>query len=293
MKSIIRNTTGFRVAVMTALILGLVSGRLYADPHPPEGHPDGPNHAAHADLAAEATNPVAPLMSLRLQYQNSPSNYNADGYSQAGIFQAVIPFSLPYKSVPKLIVRSTTPFVSTPDLGDGIGRKHGFGDTSLLTFFIPNFGLKGQVIALGASIGIPTGGDNEYTGSGQWQLGPTAVYLNTATKGLQWGLMAFQNWDVASTRSDAADVSILSLQPILTKHFSGGWYVAAPDLPQTYDFETNEWSTNIGAVVGRVFPWHKQHLQLFGGVYYNSEDNDDIIAGEWTVKFNLSFLLPE
>jgi hypothetical protein len=143
------------------------------------------------------------------------------------------------------------------------------------------------------SIGIPTGGDNEYTGSGQWQAGPAVVYINTATPGFQWGLLAFQNWDVASTRSDAADVDTFSIQPIITKHFSGGWYVSAPDLPQVYNNETNEWSTNIGLVVGRVFAWRKQHLQLFGGAYYNSEDNEDIVAGEWTLKFNVSFLIPE
>lgn len=192
-----------------------------------------------------------------------------------------------------MINRVTTPYISTPDLGEGIGRKHGFSDTSLLSFAIPDFGMKGATIGLGASIGIPTAGDNEYTGSGQWQAGPAAVYINHATKGLQWGLLVFQNWDVASTRSDAADVSVLSIQPILTKHFAGGWYVGAPDLAQTYDFETNEWSLNLGAQVGRVFGWRKQHLQIFGAVYYNSEDNDDIIASEWTAKVNVSFLLPE
>jgi hypothetical protein len=281
------------VVSVVALCFSLACAGVYAHPHPPEGHPDGPNHPAHANLAAEATNPVAPLMSLRLQYQNSPSSYNADGYSQAFVFQGVIPNTLPFEAVPRMLNRVTTPYISTPDLGEGIGRKHGFSDTSLLSFAIPDFGMKGATIGLGASIGIPTAGDNEYTGSGQWQAGPAAVYINHATKGLQWGLLVFQNWDVASTRSDAADVSVLSLQPILTKHFAGGWYVGAPDLAQTYDFETNEWSLNLGAQVGRVFGWRKQHLQIFGAVYYNSEDNDDIIASEWTAKVNVSFLLPE
>ena len=174
--SIVAKVTYFRSLCFVgtaSIVLGLASGQVTA-------HPEGAVHEHHEDLSAEATNPVAPLMSMRLQYQNSPSNYNASGYSQAGIFQGVVPIPLPSKAV-----------------------------------------------------------------------------------------------------------------PILIKHFSGGWYVSAPDLPQTYDFKTNEWSTNIGAVVGRVFPWRKQHLQLFGGVYYNSEDNKDIIAGEWTMKFNVSFLLPE
>jgi hypothetical protein len=281
------------IAGFTALFLSLASAVTYAHPHPPEEHPEVADHPAHADLSSEATNPVAPLMSFRAQYQNSPSYYNADSYSQALIGQVVVPVPLPSKAVPMLITRTTIPYVTTPDLGEPVNRKHGFGDTSLLTFFVPNFGLKGHTFAFGASVGIPTGGDNEYTGSGQWTLGPTAVYLNTKTKSIQWGLMSFQDWDVKRTRSDAADVSKLSLQPIFTKHFSKGWYVSAPDLPQTYDWKKNEWSTNIGAVVGRVFPWKKQHLQMFGGVYYNSEDNEDIIAGEWTAKFNVSFLIPE
>ena len=278
-------------AGIATLFFTLTCAGVYAAP--PEEHVADHKGHEHADLGSQATNPVAPLMSLRVQYQNSPSNYNADGYSQAAIGQAVIPVPLPFKSVPMLITRTTIPYISTPDLGDGIGKKHGFSDTSLLTFFLPDFGLKGHTIAFGASIGIPTGGDNEFTGSGQWTLGPTAAYVNTKTKGLQWGLMAYQDWDVVSTRSDAADVDKISFQPILTKHFSGGWYVGAPDLPQVYDNEKNTWSTNIGAVVGRVFPWHKQHLQMFGGVYYNSEEDDDVVAGEWTVKFNISFLLPE
>lgn len=88
------------MSVATAMCFSLTCAGVYAHPHPPEGHPDGPKHAEHADLGSEATNPVAPLMSLRLQYQNSPSSYNADGYSQAFVFQGVIPNTLPFEAVP-------------------------------------------------------------------------------------------------------------------------------------------------------------------------------------------------
>jgi hypothetical protein len=280
------------IARVTALSFSLASAGVYAH-EAPGHHAEDTDHPAHADLASEATNPVAPLMSFRAQYQNSPSYYNADSYSQALIGQAVIPIPLDSKAVPMVITRTTLPYLSTPDLGEPVNRKHGFGDTSLLTFAVPDFGLKGHTIALGASTGIPTGGDNEFTGGGQWTLGPAAVYLNTQTKGLQWGLMIYQDWDVSSTRSDAADVNKTNFQPIINYHMDGGWYLALPDLAQTYNNETNNWTTNIGAVVGRVFPWKKQHLQMFGGVYYNSEDNDDAVAAEWTMKFNISFLLPE
>ena len=90
----------------------------YANAHPDHAaHTDDETHPQHHDnLGSEATNPVAPLMSLRLQYQNSPSSYNADGYSQAAIFQAVVPIALSSKAVPRLLNRVTTPYVSTPDL---------------------------------------------------------------------------------------------------------------------------------------------------------------------------------
>lgn len=107
---------------------------------------------------------------------------------------------------------------------------------------------------MGASIGIPTAGDNEFTGSGQWQLGPTVAYLNTKTKGLQWGMMVYQNWDVASTRSDAGDVDNLNFQPILNYHFGTGWYVGLPDLPQTYNNETNNWTTQLAACLEESSP---------------------------------------
>lgn len=162
-----------------------------------------------------------------------------------------------------------------------------------MIFAVPDFGLRGHTIGLGTSISIPTGGENEFTGSGHWTLGPAAVYLNTQTTGLQWSLLAFQNWDIACTRNDAADVSNLNLQPILTKHLSGGWYVGAPDLPQTYNFETESWTTNIGARVGRIFPWGEQPVQVFGALYYNAVSDRDVIDAEWTLKSNISFLLPK
>ncbi|MEH6637561.1 MAG: hypothetical protein V7700_18740 [Halioglobus sp.] len=290
----------FSVPFLAVFALAVMPVTVQAHPETAAHHEDPDHHHDHSDskggsnLGDAATNPVAPLMSMRLQYQNSPSNYNADGYSQAGIGQAVIPIPLDSKAVPMLITRTTIPYVSTPDLGEPVNRKHGFGDTSILAFALPNFGLpKGHTIAMGASIGVPTAGDNEFTGSGQWQLGPTVAYLNTKTKGLQWGMMVYQNWDVASTRSDAQDVDNVNFQPILNYHFGTGWYVGLPDLPQTYNNETNNWTTQLGGVLGRVFPYGKQHLQMYGGVYYNTEEDDEAIASEWTLKFNLSFLLPE
>jgi hypothetical protein len=283
-------------SAVIAIVMGLACGSAlgHDEPPGPGSTPPAAGSAAatHGSLAAQATSPVSNLIQFRLQNQYGASTYNASGYSNAAMVQAVVPLMLPFEKVPMVITRTTAPYVSTPQL-DGVGRKHGLGDTVFLSLFVPKLGLKGATLGFGPTVTIPTAGDNDYTGAGQWQAGPTAVYLNHATPTIQWGLLAFQQWDFASTRSNAEDVSQLFLQPIFTKHLSGGWYVSTPDDPQVYDFETEEWTLNLGAVVGRVFSIGKQPVQIFGGVYYNSEDNDEIVSGEWTIKFSFGFLFPE
>ena len=87
-------------------------------------------------------------------------------------------------------------------------------------------------------------------------------------------------------------MSQLFIQPLYIKHFGAGWYVSLPDAPQKYDFETKDWSLNLGGVLGRVFKMGNQPVQVFAGVYYNSEDNDDIPSAEWTIKFSFGWLFP-
>ena len=106
------------------------------------------------------------------------------------------------------------------------------------------------------------------------------------------GTLLFHQWDFASTRSDAAGVDQTFIQPILNKHFSKGWYVGLPDTPQKYDHKTNDWTLALGALVGRVFKVGDQPMQFFGEAFYNSEDRD-VVAPEWTFKFQIGWLLPQ
>ena len=251
--------------------------------------------ASAEDLGAAATNPVSNLVQFRLQDQYTASSYNADSWGNAGLIQTVVPLSglaSNFDSLKGIVTRATIPFVSTPKL-DGIGRKNGLGDTNFLAFAVPEDAPEKTVWGIGPALNIPTAGDNDYTGSGQWQAGPAAVVMVTPVPGLQTGLLAFQVWDFHETRSNAQDVSLLSLQPILTKHFDKGWYIALPDTPQTYNFKTNEWALNIGGVLGRVFPVGGRPMQIFGGVYYNPIEDNEIVSPEWTIKFQLGWLFPQ
>jgi hypothetical protein len=252
----------------------------------------GSGHADE-DLGEAATNPVSNLIQFRLQNQYTASSYNAGSWGNAAIAQTVVPIpslAANFDSLKGIVTRTTIPYVSTPEL-DGVGRKHGMGDTSFLGFAVPEAAPKNTVWGIGPALNIPTGGSSEYTGSGSWQAGPAAVVMTTPRRGLQVGALVFHQWDVYDIRSDAADVSTTFIQPILTQHFDKGWYVSLPDTPQSYDWESEDWTLNIGAVLGRVFPVNKRPMQIFGGIYYNPYENDRPTA-EWTFKFQFGWLFP-
>ena len=88
-------------------------------------------------------------------------------------------------------------------------------------------------------------------------------------------------------------MSNVNIQSILTKPFSEGWYASVPDVPQTYDFMTDNWTLAIGPRVGKVTKFGKQNVNLFIQPTYNPLDHDDEVAAEWTIKLNLTLLFPK
>jgi len=146
---------------------------------------------------------------------------------------------------------------------------------------------------VGYNLTIPSAGDNDYVGSGKWSIGPGAVYLNMKTPSWQWGILGYSSFSFASANADRDHVANISIQPIVTKHFSGGWYASLPDVPQTYNFKTSNWTLALGPRVGKVTKFGKQPVNLFGQVTYNPLDNDNEVASELTFKVNLTLLFPK
>jgi hypothetical protein len=287
------------LTVLCALVimLGFTPGSVLAH----EDHPDKdlPAHeqphsdGGNSNLAGAATNPIANLVQLQMQNKYSPSNHNADGYSNVGIIQPVIPIKLPWDEVPLIVTRTTLPYISTPDLDGGIGRKDGFGDIVTQGYFLPKLKTKEVTAGLGYNLTIPTAGDNDYVGSGKWSIGPSAIYLNQQTPSWQWGLLTYSSFSFASANADRDHVANIAVQPLLIKHFKGGWYTGFPDVPQSYNFKTNNWNLQLGPRVGKVTKFGKQAVNLFGQVTYNPLDHDDEVAADWTFKVNLTLLFPK
>ena len=284
-----------------SILLGLTSGNVLAHDDPTHydkskaphesPHKAEPPTGGHKNLAQAATNPIANLIQLQLLNSYKWDNHNSDGAANTFIIQPVIPIKMPWEKVPLLITRTTLGYVWTPDLGEPIDRKDGFGDLFSLGLFTPKLKTKGIQVGLGWRLAIPTAGDNDFTGSGKWAAGPAALYLNLRTPNLQWGLFVFQQWSFAGS-SARQQVNAISVQPVITYHFGKGWYVATPDDPSTYDFENDKWTWTIGPQVGKITKIGKQPVKMFGAVYYNPED-DAGPTPEWTAKFGLTFLFPK
>lgn len=249
-----------------------------------------PWQASASELAQAATNPIGDLVQVQVQYQHGSNINDLDGNSDAYILQPVVPFDLPFKSAPKMVTRLTIPYVSTPDL-PGSGSVDGFGDSVLLAFVLPKLDSKGQLLGIGPAIGIPTG-NKEETGTDAWSLGPAAVYVNTRTKKTLWGALVYGLWDVGG-EDDHDDVSQFNIQPIYNKYFNDGWYLGLQDLAWTYNDETDKWFVPIGPRLGKVTKIGSQHMNIFGGAYYNAGDDDNVGAAEWTFKLSFSFLFPK
>jgi len=290
-----------RKLLFTTVILGLMSGGVLAheqqydntkEPHEAP-HKAKPPKGGHSSLANAATNPIANLVQFQIQNVYTSNSYNSGGDSNAFLLQPVIPIALPSETVPLMVTRTTLPYISTPDLGDGINSKNGFGDITTLGIFIPKLETKGVMVGLGYNLIVPTAGDNDFTGSGKWSVGPSFAYFNLQTPTWQWGLLGYSAFSFADNSSGREHVSNVSVQPILIKHFDEGWYMGLADVPQTYDFNANEWTFALGPRLGRVTKFGKQPVNLFGQFYYNPNDDTDEVAPEWSYKLNLTFLFPE
>jgi hypothetical protein len=260
------------------------------------GTPTGTGHQ-HESLAEAATNPVAPM--IQLQFQNV-SNFNTapgGGYSNVFIVQPVIPFSIGEQA---FISRITFPLLATTgDLPSAVGgRDYGTGDLVGLTFATKTFHDKtwGGFGGVGLALTFPTA-SSDFLGEGKYQAGPGFIYINTATKRVQWGFLAYQQWSYGSSSGNGSrpGVSKLFWSPIVNYHFDHGWYVSFQgDQLWTVDWNDNgQWALPVAFRVGRVFPvFGKQNANVFFQPFYNVTHSDSGGA-EWGFKLSFTFLFPE
>ncbi len=239
------------------------------------------------DLAKQAQNPIADLISLPFQ---NDINFNLGPHNRTQNIlniQPVIPFNLSEKW--NLITRTIAPLIYQPDVTRSSGGEFGLGDINTTLFLSP---AKESTVTwgLGPIISFPTATDKSL-GTDKWSAGPSLVLLTTPGPWVL-GFLTSNIWSFAGD-SDRADVNQFLLQYFINYNFQGGWYLSSTPI-NTANWEAddgNRWTIPIGGGPGKVFRVGKLPVNFRTQVYYNVEKPD--LGPEWTLRLQLQFLFPK
>lgn len=236
------------------------------------------------DLAKEAQNPVASLISLPLQNNTSYKFGPRERTQNVLNIQPVIPFNVSEDW--NVITRTIFPIVSTPSLARGQDRQNGIGDTQFSAFVSPVKPVGGWLIwGAGPIISIPTASD-ERLGLDLWGAGISAVGL-TMQGPFVVGILVNNVWNL-----EGEDSSRFLAQYFLNYNLPGGWYLSsAPIMTADWEQDDNAWLVPVGGGFGKVHWFGKLPVNMSFQAFYNVEKPK--FGADWSTRFQVQFLFPK
>jgi hypothetical protein len=233
-----------------------------------------------ADLAKEAQNPVANMISLPLQNNTSFNIGPYDRRSNVLNIQPVVPFL-----DGRLITRTILPVIYAPDLASESGGTNGIGDLNITAFYSPQ--TESLTWGAGPVLFFPTGGDE--TGSRKWTAGPSVVALATPGPWV-FGVLWNNVWSYAG-EEDAPDVNRMLLQYFINYNFSGFYLVSAPVITADWKAEEGQkWVVPFGVGIGKLLKVGKLPLNCTAQYYYNAVKPD--YGPDWSLRLQIQALFP-
>ena len=252
-----------------------------------------------ADLAKQAQNPVANMISLPFQ-NNTNFGIGPDDDEVQNVLniQPVIPVTINEKW--NLITRTIIPILSQPDFyTSGDGGVTGLGDITLSTFFSPSDSAKltwgvGPMFLFPTATDGPLGGTTEgggdSLGSDKWGAGISVVGLMMPGK---WviGSLVSNLWSFAG--SGDQDINLFTWQYFINYNLPKGWYLtSAPIITANWEANSdNTWTIPFGGGVGKLFRIGKQPINTQLSAYYNVEKPE--FGPDWQLRFQVQFLFPK
>jgi len=230
------------------------------------------------ELAAKATDPTASLMSFQLNYWYTANFHDLGGTSNQVVFRAAIPFEF---AGTNQIFRVTQPFATTSPSG-----RTGIVDTTIFDLMVFNqpWGRWG----VGISGTLPTGQDGLTTD--KWTAGPAVGFVNSATKGTNWGLF-LQSFFSFAGKDDAPRVGILNVQPILSHQLGEGRSLSLGNSALLYDTVNSRWSSLLLSVnYGQVMTFWGEKWRPNIEVGYDFRDT--VGNPKWVFRAGIALLLP-
>jgi len=256
---------------------------------------------AAADLAKQAQNPIANLISVPFQnntnFNKGPNERNQNVLN----IQPVIPFNFGGLN---LITRTIIPVLYRPDMLETSGGTSGMGDINATFFFSPAAPAT-ITWGVGPAIYLPTATD-EALGSGRWSAGPSVVVLAMPGSWVIGGLVS-NVWSIGGDE-DQDDVNSFLFQYFVNYNLPNQWYVSsAPILTANWEAEEGgQWTIPVGGGFGKIFSIGSQPVNGSVQAFYNvvrptlltarppiaglpPEDSGDTA---WTLRLQLQLLFP-
>jgi len=238
------------------------------------------------NLAQEAQNPIANLISVPFQNNTNFNVGRLDNDQNILNIQPVIPFKL--NEDWNLVTRWILPVVYQPPLFQGDDTDFGLGDFNPSFFFVNQVNPK-LMIGAGPTFLLPTSTDRRL-GPDKWGTGPTAAIVWTPGK---WVVGALVNniWSFAGSDRDP-EVNQFLLQYFVNYNLAHGWYLtSAPIITADWTQDPdNRWVLPFGGGMGRVFKVGDQPVNMSLSAYDNVITPDG--GPDWQLRFQVQLLFP-
>jgi len=201
--------------------------------------------------------------------------------------QPVAPFSISEDW--NVITRTIIPLIDQDDIPVKGKGKSGLGDVVASQFFSPKEpSSRGWIWGAGPVELLPTASDDALGGE-KWGLGPTAVALKQVGPWTVGGL-ANHIWSVAGD-DDRGDINATFLQPFVA-FVTPTKTTLSLNTESTYDWNSDEWSAPVNAMVGQMLKLGPQIFQITGGARYWLDSPKNGPEG-WGYRVQLTFLFPK
>jgi hypothetical protein len=267
---------GFRVTLSILLVaLGALSQGVV------------PAWSQESDIAKQAQNPIARLISVPLENDFNPNTGPNKEDSYVLQMKPVVPLSLSKDW--NLITRTIIPVIQMPDPALGVNGASGLGDISLSLFLSP--AKVGHLIwGAGPIVSFPTATDN-ILGSGKLSVGPTVVGLQSQGHWL-YGALVYNIFSAGGPRG-RSDVNQMLMQPFVNYNLRRKWYLTtSPYVTANWEKARNQrWTVPVGGGVGKIIRVGKQPLNIYGQIFRNVERPEG--TTDWSARFQVQLLFPK
>jgi len=241
---------------------------------------------SEGELAKEAQNPIASLISLPFQSNTNFGVGPNDATQEVLNIQPVVPFKLGNDW--NLITRTILPVIYQPAIPGLSGNTFGLGDLNPTFFFSPASG-SGLTWGIGPTFLLPTA-TADVLGNGKWAAGPAAVVVDTSGPWV-FGALVNNVWSFAGD-SDRSTINRFLMQPFVNYNLSQGWYLTSSPIV-TADWAAasdQRWTVPVGGGFGKILRIGTQPVNTSLQGYWNAVSPDS--GPDWTIRFQVQFLFP-